>query len=172
MNLKFGALVDLLRPIAKFWWRDPASATQPQPRWSQLSYQEYTDRGLGRDMQSGLLQVMGLKGKLVWPCWTEPPGSAHLEEFLEINSERLIIGPRVLTGNSASNIAQGLDDAMGELSWKELQKLLERNRGLKVFCISFNADLLSANVGVKLYWAERVQKHNEKITRSLQSFRL
>jgi hypothetical protein len=160
LNLKFGQLDDILRPVARYWYQDAIADASRMlaPSWKLLTHDEFQRRGLGRKVDGGVLQVMGLMGTISWPSW-EMMDAAPDQLFLEMNRHKVNFPPKLLPTNDSSTIAQALDDSLGELKWEKILPLI-RSGKLRFLVLSLTADLDGANVRTKHFFGTRVKEEN------------
>ena len=164
LKLALGLMTSVLRPLARHWWNVAASPDLlRKPQWKLLTYEEYKAMGSSREVKSGILDVMGLECTVTWPDWINHDSDM---QTLALHRERLFLGPRILADHSTGTIAQGLDDAMGELTWTKLEQVMKTKTSLRLVAISLHADLLPANVRTKHMWAKRVEAHNTAVLQS------
>ena len=70
MEMNFGKLAPLVRPIASYWWRDivpgvPLSK-QPAPTWSKLDFEEFQRRREGELPAKGVLELGAQTFEMTW----------------------------------------------------------------------------------------------------------
>ena len=84
MNLRFGMLTSMLRPIAQYWYRDiidPQSGGAGRREWKRLTFDEYLRRGGGKAASpaKGVLEVLAQDTDLCW-CEREGEKGGHFRE--------------------------------------------------------------------------------------------
>ena len=71
ITVSFGRLQDLVRPVARYWWRDAlqgahAESSEAGP-WKLLTYDEYCARHSGKkSVSSGTLKMIAGKCRMQW----------------------------------------------------------------------------------------------------------
>ncbi len=69
VKVNFGKLVDLARPMARYWWRevDKLQDQSARPAWVQLTYEQFKRRRAGVEPFQGVLELFGQTASLTWP---------------------------------------------------------------------------------------------------------
>ena len=154
----FGQLLDLARPIAKYWWRGPSEAGDGESCWRRLSYEEYRSRGLSKEPMSGSLQMMGQTMTLTW-SELHPDIDFHIKL-----RENFYFQPVFMTANTSSCLFRALDSSA--LPFDELTDLAKRT---PFVVLSLVSDLDSANTRLKREMGRRAVLHNQTAGRSGQA---
>ena len=105
--LSFGRLTSMCLPLARVWWRDVAKGKAAPAKL--ITMEEWLRRDLGRQPQSGVLQLLGQTSKLRWA--TPSPSGVGL-----LHQQTLLRPPVFMSRNNASTIFQALDDSLGSLN--------------------------------------------------------
>ncbi|CAK0899533.1 unnamed protein product, partial [Prorocentrum cordatum] len=170
MTLNFGCCADLIRPVARFWWRDVAKCASgtPSVRSELISYSEYQRRGLakGREPRAGVLHIMAQTLRVTW---TEGEAERDVLAGLGFEAARDLPGdlrsespvmPYVFMGSKgASTLWEGMEAGTKDLNWEGLVRL---SKCLKMLLYSMGSDLDSSNQRLKLHVLSLVRDHNKR----------
>ena len=146
--LSFGRLTSMCLPLARVWWRDVAKGKAAPAKL--ITMEEWLRRDLGRQPQSGVLQLLGQTSKLRWA--TPSPSGVGL-----LHQQTLLRPPVFMSRNNASTIFQALDDSLGSLNF---DALVETANSVPFVLVSLCGDLDSANVRCKHWFAARAASAN------------
>ncbi len=153
VNVRYGLLVDIARPLARYWWKD-TSSTAASDSWQLLSYEEFQRRNEGNKIASGTLQMFAHSGSITF----EAPHTSV--DFMVRHRIDMMYPPRFMTTNNGSSIFAALEKANPKLQWKHIQDMAEH---ASLIVLSFTADLDGANNRAKFKYQELVKEHNEEV---------
>ena len=147
--VSFGALHDLLAPIARYYYLD-RKPKAGDTCWRKLTLEELTALGLNKNKRSGVLE---LQAQSLSIHFASPAVQSSLQ--LDYRYE-MPVRPRFLANTRASTLFAGLEDApLGSFAyWCEISKYVS------VIVLRLNSDLCMANLRVRSELMRLATEHN------------
>jgi len=166
INVRFGILADLARPVAKYWWYDVAKNDTDQLRapsegtWRQLTFEEYKrrimtysrrkNRSWVDSVSKGLLHLLAQQIAISMP--TAGPA--------KVKTQHLNIAPIWCGSKDAQHLFTMLESSVPDFDW---QHLLEVAKLGILVAVTLHGDMDSANIRHKFELEAKAREYHKTI---------
>ena len=136
-DASFGALAEMARPIAHYWWKDNVTDTtnpsqtwiqkflaqnkkKDEPaKWHKLTYEEYRRRQLSKkEPVHGTLHLTAQALEITW-SYSHKDVLDEGKQFNIVQRENLLVPPSMSGEHDASTIFRSLEQGEEQLQWQK-----------------------------------------------------
>jgi len=155
LEATFGAMRDLLAPVARYFWRDRQPKSGNGTVWRKLTYEELRKLGLARNTKSGVLELCAQMFAVDFDTHIKVDGTNHTITI----AENLPVPPCFLQNGRGSTLYAAMDSSSFG-SWEAMRAFASR---FKVLIVVLTMDTASTNIRLAAEWSRRAVEHNRRV---------